>query len=91
MSGTSLDGVDGVVARFSAEGGWIGVVGEASRPFPDSLRRDLLALQQSGPDELHRAALVANTLTLLSAQVVEDLLQRCALPRSALRAVGSHG
>lgn len=91
MSGTSLDGVDGVVARFSAEGGWIGVVGEASRPFPDSLRRDLLALQQSGPDELHRAALVANTLALLSAQVVEDLLQRCALPRSALQAVGSHG
>jgi anhydro-N-acetylmuramic acid kinase len=91
MSGTSLDGIDGVVARFSSEGRWIGVLGEASRPFPDGLRRDLLALQQSGPDELHRAALVANTLALLSAQVVEDLLQRCALPRQALRAVGSHG
>ena len=48
MSGTSLDGIDGVVARFSSEGRWIGVLGEASRPFPDGLRRDLTGHTERG-------------------------------------------
>jgi anhydro-N-acetylmuramic acid kinase len=91
MSGTSLDGVDGVIARFSPDGAWRGVLAEASQPFSEPLRRDLLALQHSGPDELHRAALAANTLAELSAQVVATLLQRSGLPANAIRAVGSHG
>ena len=60
MSGTSLDGVDGVLADFATAPGRI--LGHASAPFPDALRAELLALNTSGPDELHRAALAANAL-----------------------------
>ena len=57
MSGTSLDGVDGVLCRIGADGRWHGVLAHAHRPFSEPLRGALMALQSSGPDELHRAAL----------------------------------
>jgi anhydro-N-acetylmuramic acid kinase len=58
MSGTSLDGVDGVVASFGSAGPR--VLGHLHRPFEFALRRELLALNTVGPDEIHRAALAAN-------------------------------
>ncbi|MBX9871955.1 MAG: anhydro-N-acetylmuramic acid kinase [Burkholderiaceae bacterium] len=88
MSGTSLDGVDGVLADID---GRLRVRAHAYRPFPDALRAELLALNQSGPDELHRAALAANALVQLYAQVVKQLLQDTGLPASQVRAIGAHG
>ena len=58
MSGTSMDGVDGVLAAFSA--GAPQVLQHASAPLPDPLRSELMALNASGPDELHRAWLAGN-------------------------------
>ena len=49
MSGTSLDGVDGVLAQFDADGR-PQVRAHAHRPFPAALRDELLALNQSGAD-----------------------------------------
>jgi anhydro-N-acetylmuramic acid kinase len=60
MSGTSLDGVDGVLAEFS--GPRPRVLAHTSLDMPAALRAELLALNTSGPDELHRAALAANAL-----------------------------
>jgi anhydro-N-acetylmuramic acid kinase len=60
MSGTSLDGVDGVLVDFAANG--LDVKAHASAPLPAALRAELLALNASGPEELHRAALAANAL-----------------------------
>ncbi|WP_374588111.1 anhydro-N-acetylmuramic acid kinase [Ideonella dechloratans] len=90
MSGTSLDGVDGVLAQFDAAG-HPQVRAHAHRPFPAALRDELLALNQSGADELHRGALSANALAEVQAQVVADLLGRSGLAADAVRAVGSHG
>ena len=90
MSGTSLDGVDGVLAQFDAAG-HPQVRAHAHRPFPAALRDELLALNQSGADELHRGALSANALAEVQAQVVADLLDRSGLAADAVRAVGSHG
>ena len=73
MSGTSLDGVDGVLVAFSAEGK-PRLLHHASSPFADDLRAELLALNTSGDNELHRAALAANGLVRTYAQVVRDLL-----------------
>ena len=95
MSGTSLDGVDGVLAEWGAEGGARTAAlqsrGHVHRPFPSALRAELLALNQSGPDELHRAALAANALVRSYAEVVQQLLQEHRLDADAISAIGAHG
>jgi anhydro-N-acetylmuramic acid kinase len=90
MSGTSLDGVDGVLARF--EGETQTVLQHAARPMPAQLAQELLALNTpGGPNELHRAALAANALVGLYAEVVQDLLQAAQVSPSQVRAIGAHG
>ena len=89
MSGTSLDGVDGVLADFS--GPTLSVLAHSSAPFSPPLREELLALNSSGSDELHRAALAANALVRVYAQVVADLLRQTGLDSAAVLAIGAHG
>ncbi len=92
MSGTSLDGTDGVLVDFSSQP--LHVVSVASEPFPSALRAELLALNTPSHNELHRAALAANALAAVSAQVVKRLLTVAAaqgVAPSDVRAVGSHG
>lgn len=89
MSGTSLDGVDAALVRFGGAG--MRVLGHASAPFPPAMRSELLALNQSGPDELHRAALAGNQLARVYASVVDTLLQQYALNPSDVAAIGAHG
>jgi anhydro-N-acetylmuramic acid kinase len=89
MSGTSMDGVDGVLADFAA--GRLQVLQHASAPLPDSLRAELMALNDSGPDELHRAALAANALMRVYAQVVQALLAAGGMHAKQVRAIGAHG
>ena len=86
MSGTSLDGVDGVLADFSQTRPT--VIRHASRPFSAALRTELMALNRSGEDELHRAALAGNALARAYAEVVRDLL---AGTDRDVAAIGTHG
>ena len=72
MSGTSMDGVDGVLADFGDSGLPTQVLASASRPFSPALRQELLALNTPGDNELHRAALAAAALTVL-----EQAARRC--------------
>lgn len=89
MSGTSLDGVDGVLADFSPTTPH--VIEHASVPFPAELRAELLHLNSAGPDELHRAALAGNALMRVYAGVVSRLLERAGASAAAVRAIGAHG
>lgn len=89
MSGTSLDGVDGVIADFSQARP--NVLAHASAPFDAALRAELLALNTSGADELHRAALAGNALVRVYAQVVRELLQQAGRSAGDVRAIGAHG
>lgn len=92
MSGTSLDGADGVLVDFSGDA--LRVVASATETFPAAFRAELLALNTSGADELHRAALAANRLAALYAQVVQSLLRQGAAQGIAARqiaAIGAHG
>ncbi len=90
MSGTSLDGVDVVLASFDAAGR-PHIRGAASAPFELTLRSELLALQSSGPDELHRAALAANRLVDFQARLVDQLCSQSGVDHSAVTAIGAHG
>ena len=89
MSGTSLDGVDGVLADFSPR--TPRVIAHASAPFPEALKAELLALNTPGANELHRAALAGNALMRLYAQVVRELLQSARAAAASIRAIGAHG
>ncbi len=85
MSGTSLDGTDAVLADFFSDGR-LQVVQHVHLPFPADLRAELLALNQAGPNELHRAALAAQMLARQYAAAVaalDDLF--------GVIAIGAHG
>jgi anhydro-N-acetylmuramic acid kinase len=86
MSGTSLDGVDGVLADFSGRG--IRTLGAAFTPFAPELRAELMALQARGDNELEREALAANGLAACYADCVRQLLLDAPGP---VRAVAVHG
>ncbi|VVE29146.1 anhydro-N-acetylmuramic acid kinase [Pandoraea anhela] len=87
MSGTSLDGVDGVLVA-SADGR---VLAEAYLPFPSDLRETLMALQAPSENELHREALAANALAVVYAACVRDLLAAAGLSSADVTAIGAHG
>ena len=88
MSGTSVDGVDAVLAEFA---GRIRSVAAAHQPFPASLRHALNALQVEGPDELHRAALATNALMDCCAEAVLAALGRAGIEAGRVAAIGVHG
>ena len=90
MSGTSLDGVDGVIARFDSTGK-PALAGRASDPFPEALRLELLALNSPGDNELARAALASNALAAVYANVVNRLLGAAGLTPRDITAIGAHG
>ncbi len=89
MSGTSIDGVDGVLVDFS--GNQVHVLAFASAPLSQALTQELLALNSPGSNELHRAALAANALVRVYADVVQTLQDIAGVQSSSVNAVGAHG
>jgi anhydro-N-acetylmuramic acid kinase len=93
MSGTSLDGVDGVLLQHEGngdEGAWH-MRAHAHRPLPSQLRQALLDLNTSGADELHRSAEAAQALVVLYATVVQAVCTAGDVLHSEVRAIGAHG
>lgn len=92
MSGTSLDGIDGVLVDFQSAGSApLNLLAHAYRAFPPDLTADLLALNTPGTNELHRAALAGNSLARLSALLVADLMVKGQTAAGHVRAIGAHG
>jgi len=90
MSGTSLDGVDAVLAALPA-GAPMTVQASAYIPFPAELKAELLALQSNGADEIRREALAANALAQHYAECVAQLLADGEIDAAEVCAVGVHG
>jgi anhydro-N-acetylmuramic acid kinase len=89
MSGTSLDGVDGVLIAIDESK--YSILSKASLPFPPPLRDELLALQYPCHNELHREALAANALAHLYANCVAEVLAHAPIATHQVRALGAHG
>jgi len=89
MSGTSLDGIDAVVAAFDNER--IECVATHYAPYDESIRAETLDLHGAGYDELHGAAMLANRLAGAYADAVAALLAKAGIAPSAIRAIGCHG
>lgn len=89
MSGTSMDGADGVLVDFS--GAHPAVLAAAHAPFSPALREAFGALQQPGEDEIHREAIAANGLARVYAECVAELLRLADVAPGHVTAIGAHG
>ncbi|ABP35094.1 anhydro-N-acetylmuramic acid kinase [Polynucleobacter asymbioticus] len=90
MSGTSLDGIDAVLAKIGSNGEATAVEA-VSTPFAAELRKALFELQSPGPNELHREKQAGNALALAYAEAVMQLLNKTKLQSSDITAIGAHG
>ena len=89
MSGTSVDGVDAVVADFGDNK--VRTIGHVHAPFTPELRAQLQALMQSGADEVERAGDASVALANAYADAVVQLLATANLAAKDIAAIGAHG
>ncbi len=89
MSGTSLDGVDAVLADFTTHPPRL--IATHYLPFPQGLSERLLSLQNMGENELHGSALLGNELARLYHCAVGTLLDMSGIKAKSIRAIGCHG
>ena len=92
MSGTSLDGVDAVIADFApADGRLCATLGAVHLPFPPALHDELSALQKAGYDEIARSARAANALADIYADAIAGAIDDAGLHADDIVAAGVHG
>jgi anhydro-N-acetylmuramic acid kinase len=94
MSGTSLDGIDGVIAEISLNAGTglnVQTLAFAGQPFSAPLKRHLQTLQQPCENELHLASVCAVQLADAYGEVVKKLLDIANLTSASIQAIGAHG
>ncbi|MBC8119179.1 MAG: anhydro-N-acetylmuramic acid kinase [Burkholderiaceae bacterium] len=89
MSGTSLDGVDAVLADCAVTPPV--TLAHRYRSFSSELRGALGGLCASGPDEIERSSAAARDVAHIYAACVDDLLHASGVSRGSVRAIGAHG
>lgn len=93
MTGTSLDGLDAVLADFSQAQPT--VLTSVAMDYPQDLKKEMLALQASwqgdGINELHRSRVAGIQLAQLHARAAQALLDQSGLSASDMAAIGVHG
>lgn len=89
MSGTSLDGIDGVLVDFSSETPRI--LESVHHNFDPSLRDQLLQLTQNQNIRLAEFGEIDHRLGLSYASIAKDLLHTAAITATDVKAIGSHG
>ena len=90
MSGTSLDGMDAVLAQIGPNGE-TSTLDAVSTPFSPELRKTLFDLQTPGSNELHREKQAGNAIALAYAEAVSQLLKKANLQPADITAIGAHG
>jgi len=87
MSGTSLDGVDGVIIDDLGRK----ILTQAHSPYPDSLKQSLLTLTQGSQTSLENLANIDTKVAKCFADLSNTLLQQSGLNAKDIKAIGSHG
>lgn len=89
LSGTSIDGVDCVLADFAHARPRL--VATHSEPIPTSLRNDILSLCADKGLSLVQLGEADVAMGRVFAQAVIHLLEKCSLQPGSILAIGSHG
>ena len=89
MSGTSLDGVDGVLVELPEDGAAMQILASAYHPFSEIMKSAAMNLQQPGDNEIQQEALLANQLASAYAKCVASLIEQA--PDVTVSAIGAHG
>ena len=90
MTGTSVDGLDLALIEVD-DNGAITIVAAATRPLPELLRRDLLALSQPEDDDIDLLGSCDQGLGLFTATAVNAFIEGLGYANTGIRAIGSHG
>ena len=96
MSGTSLDGVDVVLAGFSGDvqsvtDDDVRVLAHAYAPYPPELREQILAVCHGQPLTLPQLGLLDLAVARQYVLVVQRALAEAGLKPEQVRALGAHG
>ncbi|GAA5129614.1 anhydro-N-acetylmuramic acid kinase [Alloalcanivorax gelatiniphagus] len=89
MTGTSLDGVDAVLARFTDHR--VELLATHSAPLPAALRDTLQTLTRPGADEIDRAGPCHRALGREYAAAVQALVAAAGIDPDTITAIGCHG
>ena len=87
MSGTSLDAIDVVAVSFDP----LQLHASLTVDFPTDLREQLLALTQSGADEIERMGRAEVAYARVVAVGINQLIEQYQLDRTQIAAIGCHG
>lgn len=89
ISGTSLDGIDGVSATIEGDGYdlEVAVLGGQTRPYPDAIRQQALALAAGEPIALEALAALDDAIAIEFAQAAQALVEQYG----PVELIGSHG
>lgn len=91
MSGTSLDGVDAVLADFTPGVATWALLAATHIDFPTALRGEFLALQAARGDEIVRTARAANALADLYVHALRSVCAAAGVAAHDVVAAGIHG
>lgn len=89
MSGTSLDGIDGVIIEFEDNG--LHLISCHYQPYTSDFRNELKAICSHGIVSLQSLGYLDAGLGILMAACVNSLLEKTGLAAADIRAIGSHG
>jgi anhydro-N-acetylmuramic acid kinase len=93
MSGTSLDGIDGVLLRVRGSGvsTRYRVLSSIARPFPPGLKKMLLRNSSPGSSRIDDLTRLHMLLGQLYAETVIAVARKAQVPLKTIRLIGSHG